>query len=135
MTYQFPRVSLSLEINAEPRIHINESVMQSILFNILGNVEKHGSAQRGTIQASLTLGTGSLEIANLVPRSESPSITSNGFGLQINQKLCEAVGWGFTSRQQGGRFIVTIQFDPDSRSSVDVDTGSESIESSMQTST
>ncbi len=113
---QFPRVSLSLEIKAEPRIHVNESVMQSILFNILGNVEKHGASHQGATQATLTLKTHSLEIENAVSGSEQSVTSSSGFGLEINQKLCEAVGWGFIARQQDDRFIVTIKFD----SNVDV---------------
>ncbi len=116
---QFPRVSLSIQMNAEPRIHVSESVVQSILFNILGNVEKHGSPEQDAIHASVTLEADSLEITNALPRSEQSAASNYGFGLEINQKLCAAVGWSFTAREEDGTFFVNIKFDSDCPSEPD----------------
>ncbi len=108
---QFPNVTLALNISCEPEVFVNEAVVQAILFNILSNVVKHGSPQRDAIDARLALTADSLEIANAVSRADQPGASSYGFGLEINKKLCEAVGWRFATREENGEFIVTVDFD------------------------
>lgn len=109
----FPHVSLNLEIVAEPEVHANEAAVQVIMFNILGNVEKHGAEEQGTYSALLTLENRFLNIRNAVSRSERRFAPRYGFGLEINEKLCAAIGWRFSTRRESDAFSVTIEFDPD----------------------
>ena len=109
----FPRVSLSLETVAEPEVHANEAAVQVILFNILGNVEKHGAEEQGIFNALLTLENRFLNIQNPISRSERQVVQRYGFGLEINEKLCAAMGWRFSIHQENDAFSVTIEFDPD----------------------
>ena len=110
---QFPQVSVSLKISAEPEVFVNEAAVQAILFNILGNVVRHGAAERESFEAFLTLGPDSLEVTNALPRQGEQGASNYGFGLEINQKLCEAIGWRFSSRRQRDEFIVSIKFASD----------------------
>ncbi len=110
---QFPQVSVSLKISAEPEVFVNEAAVQAILFNILGNVVRHGAAERESFEAFLTLGPDSLEVTTALPRQGEQGASNYGFGLEINQKLCEAIGWRFSSRRQRDEFIVSIKFASD----------------------
>ena len=113
MKAHFPHVSLSLEITVEPKIYANEAAVQVILFNIFGNVERHGAEEQGSFNAWLTLESRFLNIRNTVSGSEHRSVQRYGFGLEINEKLCAAIGWRFTTNQGGDVFSVTIEFNPD----------------------
>ncbi len=112
----FPRVSLSLEIVAEPEVYANEAAVQVVLFNILGNIEKHGAQQPDTVNAVLTLDNHSLNVRNAISRSERRASPRYGFGLEINEKLCAAIGWHFATSQENNQFSVTIRFDSDDES-------------------
>ncbi len=110
MQAQFPRVSLSLNIKEEPKIFVDEAVIQTIVANVLGNVVKHGAPQQDVFNASITLDKHSLSISNPIPRDEDQEPTIYGFGLEINKKLCQAIGWDFTTSQDSNIFSVTINF-------------------------
>ena len=108
---QFPDLVLSLDVAAEPEVYVNETVVQTILFNVLSNVVKHGSPEQGAVCARLKLEADYLEISNTVAGSEEPGALRHGFGLEINKKLCQAVGWRFDTRRENNRFIVSVRFD------------------------
>ncbi len=108
---QFPRVVLSLQISATPEVFVDETVVQTILFNILSNVVKHGSSEKGPVEAHLILEADSLEISNSVSRSEDRGTSNHGFGLEINRKLCAAIGWSLGTREESDEFYVTVKFD------------------------
>ncbi len=107
----FANVSLTLNVTAEPEIHANEAAVQVILVNILANVMKHGAQEQGKYDAVVSLDRHCLRVSNDVARSEQRVNPRYGFGLEINEKLCAAMGWRFTSGRENDRFSVTIEFD------------------------
>ncbi len=109
----FPQVSVSMNISSEPRVHANVAAVQVILVNMLGNVIKHGAQENGMFNAVLKLENHSLSVSNRVARSEQSDAVRYGFGLEINEKLCQAIGWRFSTRQDGDTFTAVMEFEPD----------------------
>ncbi len=109
----FPQVSVTMQVAAEPRIHANLAAVQVMLVNIMSNVVKHGAHEDGIFNAVLTLDDHSLTVSNRIARSAPEDAAGYGFGLEINEKLCEAIGWRFGTRREGDVFIVSMDFEAD----------------------
>ncbi len=109
----FPQVSVTMQVAVEPRIHANLAAVQVILVNIISNIVKHGAHEDGIFNAVLTLDNHSLTVSNRIARSEQEDAVGYGFGLEINEKLCEAIGWRFSTRRDGEVFTVSIAFEAD----------------------
>lgn len=110
LAVQFPRVSLSLDFAAQPGIFVKPAVVQVILLNVLSNVIKHGESKQDRFEVSVYLNERSLTITNEIPQAEVHAKSNEGFGLEINKKLCEAIGWSFSALQGEGEFVVTMEF-------------------------
>ncbi|MEM7564097.1 MAG: histidine kinase dimerization/phospho-acceptor domain-containing protein [Pseudomonadota bacterium] len=108
---QFPQVSLSLEVLSEPVSYIAEPIVQTILTNALGNVVKHGLVDQGEYKAVLVLQKNRLQLSNEISKAPGDTQSRFGFGLEINQKLCQAIGWRFSASRENSEFFVTLEFD------------------------
>ncbi len=109
----FPQVSVTMQVAAEPRIQANLAAVQVMLVNIMSNVVKHGAHEDGIFNVVLTLDDNSLTVSNRIARSEQEEAAGYEFGLEINEKLCEAIGWRFGTRRDGEVFTVSMVFEAD----------------------
>ena len=110
MVTQFARVSVNWTIDDAPELYASEAVVQTILANIFGNIEKHGVEEAGVFRASLTLDRTRLVVTNPLAGATTRGVGGDGFGLEINSKLCEVLGWQFSHRHENAAFIVTVTF-------------------------
>ena len=91
-------------------MYANQFVVDTILSNILSNVEKHGAAASGVFQARVTVDDVALVVSNQKNTLPAEARPEYGFGLEINEKLCAAIGWRFTTLQDDEDFSVKIAF-------------------------
>ncbi len=107
---RFTTMDLHVEISDANEVHVNELVTRTILENIFSNIGRHGRQQNGHTEAWLKIDAAGLEVSNRCSESKNPDSGGYGFGLEINRKLCRAVGWRFDTSEQDGRFRAYVDF-------------------------
>ena len=109
---QFPNVSISLNIISEPEVFVRDDVLLTILSNIFSNVVKHAAIKQDIVAATLVLDDKTLSVSNATNQFDKQAVSNYGFGLEINQQLCDAIGWHFDTHEMDELFTVTMTFDP-----------------------
>lgn len=96
---------LEIRISAPLQWSIHPFVLSVILDNLLGNARQHGT---GPVQ--LEADRHHLTLSNRI--APNGAHRGFGYGLPIIHQLCDRAGARFQHRQEAGRFIARIEFQP-----------------------
>lgn len=81
------------------------SMLRAVLSNLIQNAVNYADRS-----IDVSIDAGSLSIGNSVaPRAANPN--DDGLGLEIVQRICDRMGWMFSTRQASGEFVAQLVFD------------------------
>ena len=109
----FPNLELDFAFDNTLNLHLDRTVLLSVLTNVLNNVVEHGANDNGVSKAKILADESGLSIINsMVSRREDYS--GKRFGLEIVSQLCDVMEWGVEFEEaeieEPYLFSVTIKF-------------------------
>lgn len=94
------RRGLQLECRVEPTtLRVEPTLLSIVLANLLRNACSHGAAGTATLRADAA----GLRLDNPVEAvADDQAVDGAGLGLELVQRLCERLGWGFSWERRDG---------------------------------